>query len=106
MEDAIPDDMSYTINPFDVNVYTIKFDNVWDSDTLYQGSSTFIPTASAMDLQCNGDLPHSQGHRLAIPSAPEQGTDRERRENPCGQHRPALDARLCSCTAMRTAIRR
>ena len=56
MLDAIPDDMSYTINPFDVNVYTIKFDNVWDSDTLYQGSSTFIPTASAMDLQCDGDL--------------------------------------------------
>ncbi len=56
MLDAIPDDMTFTINPFDVNVYTIKFDNVWDSDTLYQGSSTFIPTASAMDLQCDGDL--------------------------------------------------
>lgn len=56
MLDAIPDDMAFTINPFDVNVYTIKFDNVWDSDTLYQGSSTFIPTASAMDLQCDGDL--------------------------------------------------
>ena len=56
MLDAIPDDMTFTINPFDVNIYTIKFDNVWDSDTLYQGSSTFIPTASAMDLQCDGDL--------------------------------------------------
>ena len=56
MEDAIPDDMSYSISLFGANIYTVKFDNVWDSDTLYQASSTFIPTASAIDLQCDGDL--------------------------------------------------
>ena len=52
MLEAIPDTMSFTI----FNANAINFDNVWDSDTLYQASSTFIPTASAMDLQCDGDL--------------------------------------------------
>ncbi len=56
MEDAIPDDMSYSVKLFGASVYTINFDNVWEEDTLYQASSTFIPTASAIDLQCNGDL--------------------------------------------------
>lgn len=52
MLDGIPDDKSFTL----LNAYTIYFDNVWDSDTLYQAYSTFIPTASAIDLQCDGDL--------------------------------------------------
>jgi len=56
MMDAIPDDMSYSIEVFGMNLYTIKFDNVWDADTLYQAHSTFIPTASAIDLLCDGDL--------------------------------------------------
>lgn len=56
MLEAIPDDLSYTIKPFGLALYTIKFTNAWEEDTLYQGFSTFIPTASAMDLQCGGDL--------------------------------------------------
>ena len=56
MMEAIPDDMSYTFKAFGASLYTINFDNIWEADTLYQASSTFIPTASAIDLQCNGDL--------------------------------------------------
>ena len=56
MEEAIPDDLSFTIEPFGLPVYTIDFTNTWNQDTLYQASSTFIPTASAIDLQCDGDL--------------------------------------------------
>lgn len=56
MEDAIPDDMEYNIKMFGASLYTLNFTNSWEADTLYQESSTFIPTASAMDLQCNGDL--------------------------------------------------
>lgn len=33
----------------------------WDADTLYQTQSTFIPTASAMDLKCNGKMAMNQG---------------------------------------------
>ena len=56
MEEAIPDDLSYTIKPAGFPIYTIDFTNSWEEDSLYQASSTFIPTASAMDLQCDGDL--------------------------------------------------
>ena len=35
--------------------------SLWDRDNLYQESSTFIPTASAMDLNCNGDLAMRSG---------------------------------------------
>ena len=56
MEDAIPDDMSYTIKLFGLSLYTLDFTNAWEKDTLYQANSTFIPTASAIDLQCDGDL--------------------------------------------------
>lgn len=56
MEDAIPDDMEYQIKMFGASLYTLNFTNSWEADSLYQGNSTFIPTASAMDLQCSGDL--------------------------------------------------
>lgn len=56
MEDAIPDDMAFSIGAFGHDIYTIHFDNVWEADTLYQANSTFIPTASAIDLQCDGEL--------------------------------------------------
>lgn len=52
MIEAIPDGMTYDIMGF----IPLHFDIEWDDDTLYQDKSTFIPTASAMDLQCNGDL--------------------------------------------------
>ena len=56
MLEAIPDDLSYTIKPFGLPLYTLEFTNAWEEDTLYQAFSTFIPTASAIDLQCNGEL--------------------------------------------------
>ena len=56
MEDAIPDSMNYKIKLFGATLYTLNFTNSWESDSLYQPSSTFIPTASAMDLQCGGDI--------------------------------------------------
>ncbi len=34
----------------------IPISTSWDRDNLYQESSTFIPTASAMDIKCEGDL--------------------------------------------------
>lgn len=34
----------------------ISISTSWDKDSLYQKSSTFIPTTSAMDLKCNGAL--------------------------------------------------
>ena len=32
------------------------FTSHWEDDTLYQSNSTFIPTVSAMDLKCGGNL--------------------------------------------------
>ena len=49
--DAIPHNM--TTNKFGVN---LTLSTSWDHNNLYQKSSTFIPTVSAMDLQCGGDL--------------------------------------------------
>lgn len=49
--DNIPDDMSYSISFLSLDLST-----GWDNDKLYEERSTFIPTASAMDLQCNGDI--------------------------------------------------
>ena len=56
MEEAIPDDLSFSIKPFGLPFYTMNFTNTWEEDSLYQANSTFIPTASAMDLKCDGDL--------------------------------------------------
>lgn len=49
--DAIPHNM--TTDKFGVN---LTLSTSWDHNDLYQKSSTFIPTVSAMDLQCGGDL--------------------------------------------------
>ena len=49
--DAMPDGMKKDLFVIDMNIQT-----KWNEDRLIQGSSTFIPTASAMDLKCNGDL--------------------------------------------------
>ena len=49
--DAIPDDMSKSILFIDVGINT-----AWGADELTQDRSTFIPTVSAMDMKCNGDL--------------------------------------------------
>lgn len=49
--DAIPNNMKTKILGAHINIGTS-----WDHDNLYQESSTFIPTVSAMDLLCDGDL--------------------------------------------------
>lgn len=40
---------------------SITLSTSWDYNNLYQESSTFIPTVSAMDLQCGGDLAIRKG---------------------------------------------
>ena len=49
--DAIPDDMSS-----DLLFFSMDLNASWIYDELIQDRSTFIPTVSAMDLKCNGDL--------------------------------------------------
>ena len=67
MEDALPKNWSKKVKVKGLTVAEIPLKSYWDDDTLYQASSTFIPTVSAMDLKCDGDLAirkdcaHSQG---------------------------------------------
>lgn len=49
--DAMPNGMTYEVLFWDVDLNTS-----WGRDELIQDRSTFIPTASAMDMKCNGDL--------------------------------------------------
>ena len=49
--DAMPNGMTYEVLFWDVDINTS-----WGRDELVQDRSTFIPTASAMDMKCNGDL--------------------------------------------------
>ena len=49
--DAMPDKMEEDFLLFDLDLNTS-----WDVDVLTQGWSTFIPTVSAMDMKCNGEL--------------------------------------------------
>lgn len=49
--DAMPEDMKKEVLFFDIDITT-----AWGSDELIQDRSTFIPTASAMDLKCKDDL--------------------------------------------------
>ena len=49
--DAMPENMKKKMLFFSVNL-----DASWVEDKLIQDKSTFIPTASAMDMKCNGDL--------------------------------------------------
>lgn len=53
--DAIPGGMKTKISIGFISK-TISLDTKWEGNNLYQTSSTFIPTASAMDLKCNNDL--------------------------------------------------
>ena len=56
MEEAIPEGMEHKIKLGFITLKTLKFNTKWHTDKFYEGSSTFIPTASALDLQCNGKL--------------------------------------------------
>ena len=53
--DAMPVHMNKKIGVgiFSTHISVLSF---WDRDNLYQESSTFIPTVSAMDLNCDGNL--------------------------------------------------
>lgn len=54
--DAMPDGMKNEVSlPFGLST-SINVSTSWQKDALYQKSSTFIPTASAMDMQCSGQL--------------------------------------------------
>ena len=67
MEDAMPKSWSKKLKVGGLTIASLPMKSYWDGDTLYQASSTFIPTVSAMDLKCEGDLAirkgcaHSQG---------------------------------------------
>ena len=54
-EDAIPKNMYVDIGPLSVELST-----AWDENVFNQGKSTFIPTASAMDMKCNGSIAINQ----------------------------------------------
>lgn len=49
--DEMPDDFKVDIGPLSI---TMK--SSWDEDSLTLSQSTFVPTVSAMDLKCEGDL--------------------------------------------------
>lgn len=49
--DAMPDGMKQEVLFFSINLNAS-----WGYDELIQDRSTFIPTVSAMDMKCNGDL--------------------------------------------------
>jgi len=67
MEEAMPKNWDKKVKVGGLTVASLPMKSYWDDDTLYQASSTFIPTVSAMDLKCDGDLAirkscaHSQG---------------------------------------------
>lgn len=50
-EEAMPKGMSASVLGVSTSIST-----GWDEDTLLQKNSTFIPTASAMDMKCSGNL--------------------------------------------------
>ena len=67
MEDAMPQNWNKKVKVKGLTIAEIPLKSYWNEDTLYQANSTFIPTVSAMDLKCDGELAirkdcaHSQG---------------------------------------------
>ena len=55
MMEAIPGTMYYRVG-FDSFGIDVELNTEWETDKLNQAVSTFIPTASALDLKCNGEL--------------------------------------------------
>lgn len=54
--DAMPNNMKMEVSlPFGLTK-NLHFDTSWEKDTLIQKNSTFIPTVSALDMNCSGDL--------------------------------------------------
>lgn len=56
MKEAMPKNWSKKIKLKGLTIASFPMKSYWNDDTLYQASSTFIPTVSAMDLKCSGDL--------------------------------------------------
>lgn len=54
--DAMPDNMEMKLFSLLGKKFTMDLKSSWDADTLYHASSTFIPTTSAMDMKCGGEL--------------------------------------------------
>lgn len=54
--EAIPNKFEKDIKAAGISWMSLSFYGKWDEDSLYQKNSTFIPTVSAMDMQCSGDL--------------------------------------------------
>lgn len=52
----MPDDFSV-----DLSLLSMDLKSEWNEDSLMEPSSTFIPTVSAMDLKCNGNLAIREG---------------------------------------------
>ncbi|PWJ62777.1 MULTISPECIES: hypothetical protein [unclassified Fibrobacter] len=52
----IPKEMHISFSDYFGNEYNVSLTGSWDKDTLYQANSTFIPTTSAMDMLCGGEL--------------------------------------------------
>lgn len=67
MEEAMPKNWDKKVKVGGLTVASLPMKSYWNDDSLYQASSTFIPTVSAMDLKCDGELAvrkgcaHSQG---------------------------------------------
>lgn len=53
----------------DLLMSSVTLHSSWKADSLMEPSSTFIPTASAMDLKCNGDLAMRQDCAYTISAA-------------------------------------
>ena len=56
MEEAMPKNWDKKVKVGGLTVANLPLKSYWNDDTLYQASSTFIPTVSAMDLKCDGEL--------------------------------------------------
>ena len=56
MVEAMPKNWDKKVKAGGITVASFPMKSYWNNDTLYQASSTFIPTVSAMDLKCDGDL--------------------------------------------------
>lgn len=80
----IPKEMETKIFSIEGKPITITLTGSWDKDALYQESSTFIPTTSAMDMLCGGEL------SIGVPCSFKENYQGFPFENP--NHRSTADA--------------
>ena len=58
---AMPNSWKKKLKVKGLTVANIPLKSYWNTDSLYQAGSTFIPTVSAMDLKCDGGLAIRKG---------------------------------------------